>query len=189
MNAEQIFSASFATLLAENRAVLARVDGAVLAELLRWLKAAPRVFGLGSGRSRLVMQMFAMRLMHLGLAAYVVGETTTPALQAGDLLLVCSASGETATIVLLAEKAVQLGANVVAITANPTSRLGQLAACVIWLPTPTKAETAAAVASVQYAGSLFEQSALLLCDSLVLAAMQTWEIDRAALAARHANLE
>ncbi|MFN8493106.1 MAG: 6-phospho-3-hexuloisomerase [Caldilineaceae bacterium] len=189
MNAEEIFGASFATLLAENRAVLEHVDPAVLAEVLLLLKDAPRVFVLGSGRSRLVMQMFAIRLMHLGLTAYVVGETTTPALQADDLLFVCSASGETATIVLLAEKAVQLGAKSVAITANPASRLGKLAHRVIWLPTPTKAETSAAVASVQYAGSLFEQSALLLCDSLVLAAMQSWGVDRAALAVRHANLE
>lgn len=189
MSAAHNFSTLFDLLLAENKAVLAQVDPAVLNTVLGWLQAAPRVFVLGSGRSRLVMQMFAMRLMHLGLVAHVVGETTTPALQQDDLLFVCSASGETPTIGLLAEKASPIGAKLVAITANPTGRLRQWVHCVIWLPTPTKAAATAAVTSVQYAGSLFEQSVLLLCDSLILAAMQTWPIDSTAMAARHANLE
>lgn len=37
---------------------------------------------------------FAMRLMLLGCRSYFVGETTTTAIQKGDLLLLCSGSGE-----------------------------------------------------------------------------------------------
>ena len=38
---------------------------------------------MGAGRSGLVAKAFAMRLMHLGLEAFVVGETITPALNKG----------------------------------------------------------------------------------------------------------
>src|SRR5665811_602610 len=39
-----------------------------------------RVFVMGAGRSGLAAKAFAMRLMHLGLNVYVVGETVTPCL-------------------------------------------------------------------------------------------------------------
>ena len=45
---------------------------------------------LGAGRSALALKMVAMRLRHLGLDAYVAGETISPALGEGDLLLVAS---------------------------------------------------------------------------------------------------
>jgi Predicted sugar phosphate isomerase involved in capsule formation len=45
---------------------------------------------MGAGRSGLVAKAFAMRLMHLGMISYVVGETITPALQTGDLIVVLS---------------------------------------------------------------------------------------------------
>jgi 6-phospho-3-hexuloisomerase len=40
---------------------------------------ARRIFIAGAGRSGLAVRAFAMRLMQMGLAAYVVGETVTPA--------------------------------------------------------------------------------------------------------------
>ena len=36
-----------------------------------------------------------MRMMHVGLDAYVVGETVTPSLEADDIFIVGSGSGET----------------------------------------------------------------------------------------------
>ena len=39
-----------------------------------------------------------MRLMQMGYISYVVGETITPALKEGDLLIVASASGETNSV-------------------------------------------------------------------------------------------
>jgi 6-phospho-3-hexuloisomerase len=40
---------------------------------------ARRIFIAEAGRSGLAVRAFAMRLMQMGLAAYVVGETVTPA--------------------------------------------------------------------------------------------------------------
>ena len=60
---------------------------------------------MGAGRSGLVAKAFAMRLMHLGFTAYVVGETITPAMRPKDLLVIFSGSGRTKTIADIAETA------------------------------------------------------------------------------------
>ena len=49
--------------------------------------------------------MAAMRLMHLGLTVHIAGDTTTPAITSGDLLLVASGSGTTSGVVKSAETA------------------------------------------------------------------------------------
>jgi 6-phospho-3-hexuloisomerase len=46
--------------------------------------------------------MAAMRFMHLGIL-FIVGETNTPAILEGDLLLVASGSGTTSSVVSSAE--------------------------------------------------------------------------------------
>ena len=52
-----------------------------------------RIIVCGTGRSGLMLKSFAMRLMQIGYISYVVGETITPAIKEGDLLIVASASG------------------------------------------------------------------------------------------------
>ena len=68
-----------------------------LQEVIKKIKEHKRIFVYGTGRSGLMLKAFAMRLMQIGLNSYVVGETTTPSVQEGDLLIVASASGETGT--------------------------------------------------------------------------------------------
>jgi 6-phospho-3-hexuloisomerase len=179
-----------ATILDEQRQVLTALDEAQAAALLAEIRAAGRVFVLGEGRSGLVVRMLAMRLMHLGYTVHVVGETTAPAIAPGDLLVACSGSGETDVTCLLAEKAVATGARLAAITAAPNSRLARAAQTVVALPTPHKRGDGA-IDSVQYGGSLFEQSALLLAEAMVLALMPATasETRFSELSARHANLE
>ncbi len=62
-------------------------------KFIRELLNAKRIYVVGAGRSGLVAKAFAMRLMHLGLSAYVVGETITPALNRGDVMVIFSGSG------------------------------------------------------------------------------------------------
>jgi len=71
-------------------------------KLIEDILNANAIFLMGAGRSGLVARAFAMRLMHLGLKVYVVGETTTPAVKRGDLVIAISGSGETRSIVSLA---------------------------------------------------------------------------------------
>jgi 6-phospho-3-hexuloisomerase len=54
-----------------------------------------RWFTCGHGRSGLIAQLAAMRLMHLGFDAHLVGEATAPSVARDDGLVMISASGET----------------------------------------------------------------------------------------------
>jgi 6-phospho-3-hexuloisomerase len=157
-------------------------------EALTLLADAPRVFVHGAGRSGLALRMTAMRFMHLGLAAHVVGEATTPAIAAGDVLLVATGSGTTGGIVRAVETAVEVGARVIAITTAPDSPVGRAAAVVLVVPAPEKQDHAG-LASVQYAGGLFEQTVVLLGDALFHTLWQRSGVPAEELWPRHANIE
>jgi 6-phospho-3-hexuloisomerase len=176
-----------AEIVAEQVKAIALVDERAVRDLLHAVDSASRIFLLGEGRSGLVGRMFAMRLMHLGKQAYVVGETITPAIGGGDLLIAMSGSGETGTVVMMAEGAENAGAQIAAITANPESRLAGLADLIVRIPTQHKLQGAS---SRQYGGSLFEQTALLLFETMIsMLAAGGAESGFASLAKRHANLE
>ena len=69
---------------------------------------ADRIFVAGAGRTGFVARAFANRLMHMGMTVFFVGEPTTPAIKAGDLLVIGSGSGETGSLVVMAQKAMFL---------------------------------------------------------------------------------
>ncbi|MDF7637787.1 SIS domain-containing protein [Leuconostocaceae bacterium ESL0958] len=166
--------------LAENRAQPSQAA-------LDQLQDAPRVFVAGAGRSGLAMQAFAMRLMQLGKTAYVVGETTTPAIAAGDLLIIGSSSGSSARLVTMAQTARDMGATVWLWTTQADSPVGQLAQETVTLAGRDKFTTG--TASQQVLGSLFEQSLWLYGDLLTAVYMETAAITADTLKARHANLD
>lgn len=167
------------------------VDPSELERALDLLDSAPRVFLTGAGRSGLAIKAFAMRLMHKGAAAYMVGDVTTPAMGAGDVLVVGSGSGHTPSVVLHAETARRLGARVLLITIVADSPIGALADAIVVVPAPSpKAKCVGPpVRSQQAMGSLFEQALLLVCDAMVLASMLRHGIDPDDMFRRHANLE
>lgn len=175
-------------ILAELEKTLASISLSDLEQATGAILGARRVFTTGAGRSGLALRMAAMRLMHLGLTVHVAGEVTTPAIEAGDLLVIASGSGTTASAIAAAEVAVKVGATVLAITAAPASKLGALATYRLLIPAATKQDHGGKV-SEQYAGALFEQSVLLIMDVLFQqmwhkrgeTAEQLWK--------RHANLE
>jgi 6-phospho-3-hexuloisomerase len=179
---------SRATVRAELERALDAVDLATLVRLGDALSRARRVFVFGTGRSGLVLKMFAMRLMHLGLAAQVVGETTTTAIAAGDVLLLASGSGSTKSVLAMAQTARQAGAGVVSVTATAGSRLVELSDDVLLIPAGTKSNVDTA-ASRQYAGSLFEQSTLISLDILFHTLWKATGLPAEALSSRHTNLE
>ena len=183
------FTAIVTEILHENAASLAQIDAEQSEVFLSLLKNAARIFVTGEGRSGLVMRMFAMRLTHLGKSTFMVGDATTPAIQRGDLLVVCSGSGETTIPCLRAERAVSIGATVVAIGGRAYSRLIQSAALTIFLPQSALPDQTQTNRTVQFGGSRFEQCALLFCDVIAYLAMMAWEIDPATMQGRHANLE
>ncbi|MCR3721361.1 6-phospho-3-hexuloisomerase [Prauserella flava] len=177
------------------RAVVGEVDRVSAAvQSAAWIRAgallleAPAVFTIGTGRSGLALQMAAMRFMHLGLATHVVGETTAPAIGARDVLVAASGSGSTKRVVRAAETAREQGAEVVALTTAPESALARAATEVLVVPAADKQDFDGN-ASVQYGGSLFEQSVLLVTDALFHALWQTSGTQARELWRLHANLE
>jgi len=145
------------------------------------------VFAVGSGRSGLALRMGAMRLMHLGRIVHVVGETTTPAIRAGDLLIAVSGSGSTSAVVHAAEVARTQDAVVAAITTNASSDLARAATHVLIIPAAEKTHQVAQV-SQQYAGTLFEQMVIVLLDAVFHELWQRSGVPGEELYRRHSNL-
>ncbi|WP_066904757.1 6-phospho-3-hexuloisomerase [Millisia brevis] len=152
------------------------------------IEGARRVFVLGLGRSGIALRALGMRLMHLGIEVHIVGETTTPALGDRDVLVLASGSGTTASIVRAATTAAAVGASTVVFTTDPTSPAARDARVVVVVPAAAKTDLASA-ASQQYAGSLFEQSVLVLGDALFHTLWRRTGAPAEELWARHANLE
>jgi len=174
--------------LAATAAAMAENGGAQLDRAAVELARADRVFLLGAGRSGLALRLTAMRLMHLGLTAHVVGEATAPAIASGDVLLVASGSGTMPGIVAAATTASEVGASVVAITADAASALALSSTVTVVVPAARKRDRDSA-ASAQYAGSLFEQSVVVVGDALFHALWKASGLTADELWPRHSNLE
>lgn len=154
------------------------------------IQKAKRVFVAGAGRSGFVARAFSNRLMHLGLTVYFVGEPTTPAIQAGDLLIITSGSGETGSLKVMAQKAKKQGAALATITIYPQASIGSLADAVITVPGSTpKSKLADTAVSVQPMGNAFEQLLWLICDTVVIILMKRLGRTEEEMFALHANLE
>ena len=134
------------------------------------------------------MRSFAMRLMHLGFNSSVVFDMTTPPVGAGDLFLVACGPGHLPTTEALERVALDAGARVLVLTAQPDGPAPRMADLVVVLPAQTMAQ-AEGSSSRQAMGSAFEQSLWILFDALVprLQAATGQSLDE--VRARHTNLE
>lgn len=174
----------------EIRRVLADVAETEIQALEDAIDRAPRVFCAGRGRSGLVVRGFAMRLMHLGTTSYVVGDTTTPSIGAGDLLLLASGTATTATLVPIAERAAAAGARRAVVTANPEGALARGADLRVRVPAPASHDDPGRPGAPLLAmGSRFEIATSLLFEALTVRLMRRSGVTVAEMFARHANLE
>lgn len=167
---------------------LGAISEQTITEVVEHIVTAPRIFVAGTGRTGFMMRAFAMRLSHLGFRVYVVGETTTPAIVASDLLLVGSGSGETKSLVITAQGASDLEAKVVSFSTIVVSSLANLSDVCCIIPAKAKNDNCDFM-SIQPMGSLFEQSLLILLDSIVLALMERAGSSSSDMYQKHANLE
>ena len=160
---------------------------------------AENIFVTGAGRSGLAAKAFAMRLMHLGLSAYVVGETISPAINKNDCIVAVSGSGETNTIVSAATIAKSRGSKVLAVTSYPDSTLGKLADGYLFVKGRTKQEVDdqnymkrqihGNYTSLTPLGTAFELTTLVFLDAIVSELMEKMEQTESDLKARHTVLE
>ncbi len=168
-------------MISEISNTLSKVDNGQVNQLLEAIISSNRVFIAGAGRSGFILRCFAMRLMHLGLRVFVIGETTTPGISDRDLLLIGSGSGETSGVYLLAREAKKHNVKLGLITASPASTLASLADYKVLVISDS--------ASVQPKGSLFEQSMLLVVDAMIVKLVQKLKVSPDFMLSNHANLE
>lgn len=152
------------------------------------IREAQHIFLAGMGRSGHIARCFAVRLTQLGKVCYVVFEATSPAVRNGDLLLICSGSGTTGTMITIARKAKQAGATLAVITGNPLSPLGQMADHRLCLP-PVLPPGTNDQQILQPLQTLFEQALLLSLDAMTLSLMKIMNVDEETMRARHSDLE
>ena len=180
--AETSFQEVSASILEEVRRALSTVREEEAEALRAALRQASGAFVTGEGRSGLVGRCFAMRLMHLGLRAHVIGETTTPAVGASDLLVAISGTGESEVTCGRARLAASKGARVAAITAARESALARGAHLALVIP-------AGAAGSEQYGGSAFEQAALIAMEAIAFQLQRELERSAREMDERHATVE
>jgi 6-phospho-3-hexuloisomerase len=179
-------------ILKELEGALKQIDPGQAETLADAIISANKVFVAAAGRSQMMIRGLAMRLMHLGFKAYVVGETITPAIELGDLLIIGSGSGETATLALMANKAKKIGAKLALITIYPDSTIGKTADMVVRIVAATTlSDKDSGAKSIQPGANMFEQSMLIFCDATVIRIIEKNKIEdsNVALMKMHANLE
>lgn len=181
---------------------LSRIDTKEVEEFIRYLEkthtSGRNVLVVGVGRSGLVGRAFAMRLVHLGFRAYVLGETITPSVGEGDLVIAISGSGSTSVVVATAEAAKKMRATVVAITSYRDSPLAKLSDHVVCIPGRTKTSRVDDYFARQILGlheplaplgTLFEITSMVFLDSTIAELMKRLNKSEDDLRKRHANIE
>lgn len=168
------------------------------------LLAAQRIYVAGAGRSGLVARAFAMRLRHIGMESFVVGETITPAAEKGDVLVAFSGSGETNTIVDYCEIVREIGGRICLVTVTPDSRIGRLSDRIVNLGdhapdlggTPGLYEVRQLTGqyrSVSSAfapfGTFFETTALIFSDAVISAMIEMKHCSLDEIKGRLANMQ
>jgi 6-phospho-3-hexuloisomerase len=180
------------------RKVSDSLDPENIQEMNSILKSSQNVFVMGLGRSGLMARAFAMRLMHLEISVYVVGETITPAITGEDCLLAISGSGETLSIISAAKMAQKRSAKIIAVTSYVNSALGKMADLVVHIEGRTKIDSEKNYLTRQIngkhqslspLGTLFEVTTLIFLDGIIAQLMVEMGKTEEDLKARHTVLE
>ena len=176
-------------ILDEIHSVLEKIDEKAYAQFLSSILNAKRIFVTGQGRSGLVSRTFAMRLTHIGLNAYCVGDATTPNIGSGDLLIACSGSGSTHITCYIAGLAKKSHATVITVTSRKESPLAKQADVVIELPIQEVSTNHKNDGSIQFRSTLFEQACLVYLDGIILSLVIRLNSSEKDMHKRHSNLE
>lgn len=176
--------------LDELAGVFDRLDDRDVDTAVEMIAAAKKTVVFGGGRERLQIMGFAMRMYHMGLAAAVEGDMTTPPVGKGDLFIVTCGPGYISTALALMEVAKAAGAKILFITAQPAGRCAAYADFILKLPAQTMADDQGdRKSSVLPMGSLFEGALFVLFEVMVLKLKARLNIDADAMRANHTNLE
>ena len=161
---------------------LDRLDPAAVATAVGILARAPATFVYGAGRSGIIGRAFAMRLVQLGLTAYVIGESVTPIVRRGDAVFILSGRGESSSSIQTANIVRREGAELIVFTARASSKLAHIATALLTLDFPDDPDRP------RFAplGTLFEAASLRLTDAIVAELLKARGESEESMRRRHA---
>ena len=195
-----VYDAIGGTILEKTTCVLKNARWDEFLDLVQTVKAVNRIFITGAGRSGLVGRFFVMRLVHLGKSAFVVGETTTPAIEADDLLIAFSGSGNTPGVVNVVLQAKRAGAMVAciclksedapcAIAEHSDFRIRLERRCDKEQRQSYRPGRSIKLPNITPMGTIYELSALLYFEAVVAEIIKENPVPESEMRGRHANLE
>lgn len=165
--------------------ILSETDNSNTTKLLKLVGEAGRIFIGGAGRSLLVSRFFAMRLVHAGYNVSMIGEVVTPAIKAGDLLILVSGSGGTETLLPFVKKAKSVGAKLAVVSMKKSSPMADAADLTIQVGN----DNSFPLTKGMPMGSQFELSTLLFLESAISELIFDKGLTEEGMRAIHANLE
>lgn len=189
INNELSIKSTTKTIINEIKYVLGGIKEDEFKKFINAIGSSKNIFVTGQGRSGLVARTFAMRLTHIGFSCHVVGDTTTPNIEEGDMLIACSSSGATSITCHIAGLAKRLNALVVVITAHPDSELSDYAGLIIEIPASDTDQVIQSQLTAQFRSTLFEQACLVYLDAVILSLVRLLNREEVEMMKRHANLE
>lgn len=181
-----VFTKSITYIQRKIKDILNQVSQDEIDQVKKLFFDANHIFVYGAGRSGLVAKAFAIRLIHLGFQAFVIGETITVPVQKGDLVVIVSGSGETIPAVMTAEIAHNLGAKVVSITGKKRSDIAKYADITLFIAASCDEADRKRYAPL---GTLFEASVWILLDGIVADLLDSKNETESSMRKRHATLE
>ena len=147
------------------------------------------IFVAGAGRSGFVAKSFAMRLMHLGFHVHVFGETITPPVSDGDIIIIVSKSGRSNSITQIVEGSKMDNVKFLSVCGSEECDLVKISEAKIIidsLPQETiPIEDEEKPLELILMGTAFETCALVLLDALVVELMENLKLREADLADYH----
>lgn len=179
----------FEIALKEYVAGLEGIDGVELERAVRILSShctvaqgseVGKVVCLGAGRMGMQAYAFSMRLSHLGFNSYFLGDSSLPRIGPNDLVVINSSSGETPSMVLLAQIAAQAGAKILLISGSRESTLWELSNYQIKIPQ---------IESAQLMKTYYEAISGMIFDELALSLVEVLNLDVAWVEKNHSILE
>ena len=176
-------------ILNEIEFALSKIDEESVKTFIDLINKADKIFFVGVGRVMFSLRSFAKRLAHLGYDCHCVGDTCEPAITDKDVLIVGSGSGSTLFPLGIAKKAHSFGATIIHIGSNNNSELRPITTLMLRIPVRTKQYLDDEIDSQQPMTSLFEQSLLILGDTIAKMIIDKQKIDLKSLWEYHANLE
>jgi 6-phospho-3-hexuloisomerase len=142
---------------------LDRLDPATITTAVNLVARAPATFVYGAGRSGIIGRAFAMRLVQIGLTAYVIGESVTPIVHRGDAVFILSGRGESQSSIQTANIVRREGAELIVLTGRATSKLAHISTVLLPLHFAEDPERP----RLAPLGTLFESASLRLTDAIV----------------------